>query len=316
MERSANAIEKKTMPPSPPGSCSAAGVALLVVNRKARSGRADLQQAIETLAAGRVPPTVIDVEDPHRLAEQLEAALSPEVDRIIVAGGDGTVNSALPVLMRAGKPFGILPLGTANDLAKTLNIPADPVAAAAVIVQGRTRRIDVGSVNGRYFLNAAGIGFSAELHQELDASIKGKLGPLAYPIGVIRRWRRHRSFTVVIRGDGVSLQRRVIQVTVANGRFYGGGMTAHEDARIDDATLDILLILPRPLWHYLFDALRLRRGVYAADAPVVAKRASKFELSTHQRKSIATDGEPTTFTPASFRVSADALEVYIPDEPV
>jgi diacylglycerol kinase (ATP) len=313
MKRSASAIEN-TISPSPPESPSAAGIALLVVNRQARSGRSDLEQAIETLAAGRSPPTIVDVEDPPRLASQLESALTPAVERIIVAGGDGTVNSALPVLVRAGKPFGILPLGTANDLAKTLNIPASPVAAASVIVRGHTRRIDVGSVNGKYFLNAAGIGFSSDLQRELDSTMKSKLGPLAYPVGVLRRWRRHRPFTAVIRGEDIFLQRRVIQVTVANGRFYGGGMTAHEDARIDDATLDILLILHRPLWHYLVNALRLRRGVYAKDAPVIAKRAMNFELSTRHRKSVATDGEPTTFTPAAFRVSADALEVYVPDE--
>lgn len=314
MERSADEIETRRVSPASPEQLSAAGVSLLVVNRQARSGRADLEQAIETLTAGRVPATIVDVENPARLAEQLESALTPTVERIIVAGGDGTVNSALPVLMRAGKPFGILPLGTANDLARTLEIPPDPVAAASVIVKGRTRRIDVGSVNGKHFLNAAGIGFSSELQRALDSGLKEKFGPLAYPIGVLRRWRRHRPFTAVIRGDDIFVQRRVIQVTVANGRFYGGGVTAHEDARIDDGQLDILLILHRPMWHYLSRAMRLRRGIYEKGAPVVAKRATKFELSTRQRKSVATDGEPTTFTPAAFRVSADALEVYVPDE--
>src|SRR5690606_40191112 len=134
----------------------------------------------------------------------------------------------------------LLPLGTANDFARTLGIPSDLAAAADVIVEGRTRRVDVGVVNGRHFLNAAGIGFSTDLHRELPSWAKRTLGPLAYPLGVVRRWRRHRPFAVEILGDDLRLAKRVIQVTVANGRYYSGGMLAQRHAHIDDALLDLL----------------------------------------------------------------------------
>ena len=286
---------------------------LIVVNRKARSGEADLTSVLETLAPlGK--PRILAIDNPDEFPAKLEASCG-DVEGVVVAGGDGTVNSALAALIRTGKPLGIIPLGTANDLARTLGVPTDPAAAAAVILNGRKRRVDVGSVNGRYFLNAAGIGFSARLHEDLTPRIKGLFGPFAYGIGALRMWRHYRPFSVLILGDELSVRRHVMQVTIANGRFYGGGMTAHEAARIDDARLDVVMVLPRPWWRHLYSVVRLKRGVYADDAPVVAERTAKFELITHRAKTVTTDGEPSTVTPASFSVLPLALEVYVPDEP-
>ncbi|HEX7081237.1 MAG TPA: lipid kinase [Gammaproteobacteria bacterium] len=287
---------------------------VVVVNRKARAGGADLGPVLESLADRLGPAEVLEVDDPAELAAKLEQACGDAVQRVVVAGGDGTINSVLPVLLRIGKPLGIIPLGTANDLARTLGIPVDPAAAAAVILQDRKRRIDVGVVNGKHFVNAAGIGFSTGLHRELTPRIKGVLGPLAYAIGVLRRWRRHEPFSVLVRTETSTLRRRVIQVTVANGRYYGGGMTAHEGARIDDGSFDVVMILARPWWQHLSSAIRLKRGVYANEGTIAAERASAFELSTRSPRTVATDGEPRTRTPASFRVLPRALEVYVPDD--
>jgi YegS/Rv2252/BmrU family lipid kinase len=285
---------------------------LVVVNRKARNGATDLEPALEALSAAFGPPSMLDVDDPAELAERLEGACGPEIDRVVVAGGDGTINSTLTVLLRARKPLGILPLGTANDFARTLGIPTNLDAAAAIIVAGQTKRIDVGVVNGRYFLNAAGIGFSAKLQQELPDWAKRRFGPLAYPIGVIRRWRDHRAFSVLIRGGGAPIRRRVIQVTVANGRFYGGGMTAEQDARIDDGQLDIVMVLPGEWWRHISSVVGLKRGVYPDAVPIEAERRGEFELTTLRPEWIATDGERSTQTPATFAVLPGALEVYAP----
>lgn len=285
---------------------------LVVVNRKARSGEADLEPALAALAAAFGEPTILDIEDPAELAKRLEEACGPEIDRVIVAGGDGTINSTLPVLLRAGKPLGVLPLGTANDFARTLGIPADLDAAAAIIVAGKTERIDVGVVNGRYFLNAAGLGFSTKLQSDLPAWAKRRFGPLAYAIGVARRWRRHRPFLVSIAHDGRTFRHRVIQVTVANGRYYGGGMTAEQDARIDDGQLDLVMVMPGEWWRHVRSVIGLKRGVYPEVAPVVAERLGAFELRTLRPEWIATDGERSTQTPATFAVVPRALEVYTP----
>lgn len=284
---------------------------ILVVNRKASRADEDLAPALDVLTQAFGPPSVLDFDSPAHFTERLDAACASG-ERIVIAGGDGTVGSALDVLLNAEKPLGILPLGTANDFARTLGIPGDIAGAAEIIVQGRTQRVDVGVVNGRYFLNAAGIGFSTDLHRELPSWAKRTLGPLAYPLGVVRRWRRHRPFAVEILGDDLRLAKRVIQVTVANGRYYGGGMLAEQHADIDDGLLDLIVVLPSPWWRHVPSVIGLKRGVYSSRAPIVTERRSRFEIRTRRPHRIATDGEPRTSTPASFDVLPRALEVYVP----
>jgi diacylglycerol kinase family enzyme len=112
--------------------------------------------------------------------------------------------------------------------------------------------------------------------------------------------------------EGTMRRHRAIQVTVANGRFYGGGATAHEGAAIDDGLLDVVLVRPRPLLHFVRALPRLRRGRYE-DAPVVTYRAARMSLDTRHRTAISTDGEVSTQTPARFRVQHHALEVFVPE---
>src|SRR5690606_590481 len=274
----------------------------IVVNRNASRGDADLAPALDALTNAFGRAMIVEVEAAARLTERLDAACASGVERIVVAGGDGTIGSTLDVLLRAAVPVGLLPPGTANDFARTLGIPSDLAAAADVIVEGRTRRVDVGVVNGRHFLNAAGIGFSTDLHRELPAWAKRTLGPLAYPLGVVRRWRRHRPFSVRILGGNAPLARRVIQVTVANGRHYGGGMLAEQSSEIDDGLLDLVVVLPSPWWRHVASLIRLKRGVYPVRAPILSERGARFEIRTQRPLPIATDGEPSTSTPATFEV--------------
>jgi YegS/Rv2252/BmrU family lipid kinase len=284
---------------------------LVAINRQARNAATNLDPVLDILAdAGELE--VVDIESGASLVPQLRAALRRGVDRIVLGGGDGTINSVLPLLLEHRVPLGVLPLGTANDLARTLDLPSNPVEAAKVIVAGHTCRIDVASVNDKPFLNAAGLGFSTTLHRALAPRTKRVLGPLAYPLGVLKHWRSHRPFNVELEIEGIRRSHRAIQVTIANGRFYGGGATAHEGAAIDDGLLDVVLVPPRPLHRFVLKLPRLRSGRYE-DSPVVTYRAAELSLHTRHRKAISTDGEESTQTPAQFRVQPRALEVFVAD---
>ncbi len=300
---------KNTAPPAGPAERRKA---LFLVNRRARQGERDFGPILERLTE-RLLPTVVDIEDPARIGEELERAWTDQVRRVVVAGGDGTINAALPFVVRRELPLGVVPLGTANDFARTLGLPQDPLEAAAVAARGITRRIDVASVNDIYFVNAAGLGFSTALKRRLAPSAKGLLGRLAYPLGVVRHWRSQRPFTCVLDLGGMPRRHRVIQATIANGRFYGGGMVIHRDARIDDGILDVLLVHPRPLSKYLWRLVRLTRGAHE-DAPVTAYRTGRVEIRTHRSRSVAADGEIATSTPARFEVHSRALRVVVRDE--
>ncbi len=283
-----------------------------MVNEGARNGKAPLDAVLDALSV-RWCTRLLTISDPATLCSSIEEALALRSVRcVILAGGDGTVNAALPTLTGACLPFGVIPLGTANDLARTLGLPADPVAAAEIIASGRTRRIDVARVNDRFFVNAAGIGLGSELQEEVTGRVKQVFGRLAYPLTVLRRGWANRPFHASVRGGGLDARYRVIQITIANGTYYGGGMTVREDATIDDGQLDVVLLRARPLWVYLLHGMSLRTGVYARNSPMVTAKARELTVHTRRPKAISTDGERVTQTPATFELLRDALEVFVP----
>ncbi|MEZ5935503.1 MAG: lipid kinase, partial [Alphaproteobacteria bacterium] len=236
----------------------------------------------------------------------------PTSDLVIVGGGDGTINSVIDTLLDLEKPLGILPLGTANDLARTLALPARPEEAAEVILRGRTQRIDIGRVNDKSFVNVASLGMSADMARALTAEIKATWGVLGYPISLWQVLKRRRSIRVEIDCDGRKLRARAIQISVGNGRFYGGGMAIAADAAIDDGTLDMVLMAPQTLWQLLRRLPIFRWGWHDLNATVSHLRGREITLKATRTVPINTDGEITTETPAEFRLLPKALEVFVP----
>ena len=217
-----------------------------------------------------------------------------EVDLVILAGGDGTMNSAVDALVECKLPLGILPTGTANDLARTLEIPTDLAAAAAVIGDGRRHAIDLGWVNGKYFFNAASIGLSAEVTRHHTKERKRRFWVFAYVLSLRDAWRHTRPFRARLRCDGRSTRLRAIQITVGNGRHYGGGMTVSENAAIDDGWLDVYCLRPGSFWGLLalFPALRLGRLRHRESVHVM--RGRTIEVHTRRTLPVNTDGDLTT----------------------
>ncbi|MGU3422193.1 lipid kinase [Methylobacterium sp. D54C] len=286
--------------------------ALLLCNAKARNGALDLDEVREILRAGGIepeePPPEADCRDVIR--ERAGA-----VDLVILGGGDGTMNYAAPALVASGLPFAILPLGTANDLARSLNLPLDPLAAARFIPTAQARPVDLGWVNGHYYFNVASIGFSAELAGELTSESKKTWGVLGYAVAAVRVLRRVRPFTVTIEHDGVVEKVTTIQVSVGNGRHYGGGMTVEESAAVDDGKLDFYSLEIKHWWRLLALLPALRRGTHGRAADVRAFHTQEIRLSTRRPRPVNTDGELTTRTPAHFKVFPKILQVLAP-EPV
>src|SRR5579862_1937988 len=124
------------------------------------------------------------------------------VDVVVAVGGDGTVNEVVNGLDGSDVPLGIIPLGTANDFARQVGIPADPDHAMDVILQRKPRRFDTASLNGRRFLNVSTGGVGAEATAETPAEVKETLGPVAYAISGMRKFAEFRPFNASFVGDG------------------------------------------------------------------------------------------------------------------
>lgn len=286
-------------------------MALLFTNAASRQGGTDLAPAIEALAGGGI--RLVDEEPPDVTGLRAWiAAHRDDVDLVIIGGGDGTLNAAADALIETGLPLGILPLGTANDLARTLGIPNDLEAASRVIAAGWTHRIDLGRVNGKHFFNVASLGLSVEVARQLDVEVKRRWGVLGYPLILWRAIRARRAFRARIRCDGASMRVLAMQISVGNGRHYGGGMTIAADAAIDDGALDLVSVAPQGLWELIVNLPALRWGWHRGAERIRHWRCRQLEIRTAQPVPINTDGEVTTRTPAEIIVVPNAIPVFVP----
>ena len=279
---------------------------MMIRNSKSRRGGDDLG-AVFALLRERGLIVAEAPSDP----DQLQAALA-QTDMIIVAGGDGTIHHAAPALLAANKPFGILPLGTANDLARSLDIPPDPLQAAQVILDGALRQIDLGEVNGTPFFNVASMGVSVELAREMTRETKRRFGSFSYVVAGARALMRARRFTATIKGKNGAVRVRTFQIAVGNGRYYGGGMSVNEDCRIGDGRLYLYSLELRNLWKLALMAFAFRAGAHGAWEDVRADIGDEFVIHTRRLRSINADGEIVARTPATFTIRRNALEVFAP----
>ena len=286
--------------------------ALILANPHSRSAGTGVDGAIAELHKAGV-----DILRPAwREGEPIAAAIeryADRVDLVVVAGGDGSLNAAAPALIDSGLPLGILPGGTANDLARTLGLPIDMVGAARVIAAGRTEAIDVGDVNGKPFFNVASLGMSARLADRLSREAKRRWGRLAYALTATEVLIEARRFGAVIRSDdGEEVTVRSLQIAVGNGRHYGGGMIVEETAKIDDGRLDLYSLEFRGIWKLPFMALAFRQGRHGLKDEVRTMSGSRFEIRTRRPMPVNADGEIVTETPAVFSVKPGAIKVFVP----
>jgi diacylglycerol kinase (ATP) len=285
--------------------------ALLIINAKSRSGASQCEMAVESLKAHGIEPVHLDCESREDLSP-LIVRHAGEVDCAIVGGGDGTLNAAAFGVIEARIPLGILPLGTANDLARTLEIPTDLDGAARIIAEGRTRRIDLGLVNGQPFFNVASIGLSAQLAQMLTNDIKRRFGRLGYAIVALKVLSRARPFRAIIASETETVRVRTLQIAVGNGRYYGGGNAVEKDAAIDDQHLDLYSLELEKAWKLALMARSFRYGEHGAWSEVRAIRAQEFDIRTRRPRPINADGEIVTQTPAHFSIKPRAVTVFAP----
>jgi diacylglycerol kinase (ATP) len=288
--------------------------ALVFLNEKARSVAPNVQRALEALKSRNIDVVRLRIPKRSAIAHVIQEKRDG-IDLVIVGGGDGTLNRVLQGLVGTGLPLGLLPLGTANDLAKTLGIPNDLDSACDVIAHGHLRRIDVGRVNDAYFFNEASVGLSVALCRALTSEAKARFGVLALLYNAVVLLLKMRRFRALVRMDGGDeFGVRTVQLTLGNSRNFGGFL-ATDDAQIDDRLLDLYSVGFEHGWTY-FDAFRaLLQRRYDEARSVYTLHGKRFEVRTHRPKHIEADGEIVTTTPAIFQVVPRAISVFVPAPP-
>lgn len=249
----------------------------------------------------------------------LGAALEPVRDRlqqsppalVVAAGGDGTINEVLNMLVLGRSTLGVLPLGTANDFARTLALPLDLEGAIARLAEGQERRIDVGEVDGYRFLNAAHLGLGVETARLTIPALKRLAGPVAYLVAAAMAWRRARPIELAIETPERQWTMPAVQLLVGHGRFFGGGFQIAPEATLDDGLFDVhVLDWPLSFFEAFSWALSLKRGTLRKARGSVHFRTDRLDVRLSRPVELNLDGELLALGETlAFRLHRQALTV-------
>ncbi|CAN5664565.1 lipid kinase [soil metagenome] len=246
-----------------------------------------------------------------------------EADAVLIGGGDGSVNHALPALISTKLPLLLIPLGTANNLARTLAIPTTVPDALMLLTSAHTKLVDVGMVSqisrkgealaSIPFVNVIGIGMSAKVNRFVPSEQKRWLGVFAFALTAIRVASRMSPFRVEIETDGRKHRGRSWQVTVCNGRNYGNGLVIDHAATLTDQTLHGITTEIGKWWHGFGLIPALRAGRFESTRQVKSFSGNVIKISTRRSKHVDIDGDLKARTPIEISVYVSALKIFVPE---
>jgi diacylglycerol kinase (ATP) len=286
---------------------------MLIVNPVAGGGRARRMAERALVRLGGAPSVTLRPTRGAGHARELALeAVGSGAARVIVCGGDGTINEVAGALVHSAVPLGILPFGRGNDLARALRIPTRIEAALAVLAGGVVRRIDLGMVNDRVFCTVSAAGFDAEVAHRVRTGAWHHAGRLGYALGVIQSLATLRARRVRLEGDFGSREGRYLLAAVSNTGWYGGGVRIAPDAQPDDGLLDACLVREVSRLKLLRLFPLAYRGGHTRFPEVEIVRTRRLRVTVDGEWPVITDGEPAGSTPATFEVVAQALSVLVP----
>jgi diacylglycerol kinase (ATP) len=277
----------------------------------------DLDAIVARMA--RLPDAEIRLTNKAGAAARLaKTALRKGRELIVAAGGDGTLNEVINGIGENSGDvrLGLIPLGTGNDFARSLGVPADVEAALDLISGGETRAVDLVRVTSdevRYFVNVSAGGFSGLVDEKLTPEMKKVWGPLAYLRSAAAALPELRAYRTTLAFDNdESLMTELYNVVVANGRYIAGGTLIAPEAAIDDGLLDVVLIPKRPTRELALVVAQIALGSHLSSEAIVYRRTAKLTVNSKPGMWFNVDGELVGNEPARFEIVPRALRFVAP----
>jgi diacylglycerol kinase (ATP) len=301
----------------------------LIINTKSPAAVQELREALERLRAQGhevQPRMTFEQGDASRFATEAAAA---GVELIIAAGGDGTINevvNGIHCILDSGSPasgrgrggmprLGIVPLGTANDLARNLGLPFEIPAAIEVAVGGVPSEANIGQVNDRCFVNVSTGGFGADATGEASAGAKRALGTLAYLVEGIRRFAALEPVTArFTAAEEEILHGPFLLFAVGNSRRTGGGTELTPRAEMRDDLLDLCIVKELSRVEFLGLLPDLRAGDHLEHPAVIYRQVYELEIEAEADLHVNADGEPLRDRRFHYRLSPHTLTLMTPGE--
>ena len=253
--------------------------------------------------------------EPGHATSLAREAVAAGAGLVLAVGGDGTVNEVAQGLVGSPAALGIVPVGSGNGLARALRIPLQPAGALASLESGVRRRMDVGTLNGRIFLNVAGVGFDAAVGHAFHERGKrgGRRGLLGYLRLSLRELRAYRPKSLTLEVAASRLDLEAFVLTFANGPQYGSGAVINPGAKLDDGRLEVVVFEGGPLWRTLAAAPRLFLGGLERQPGYRRLAGRSATVTAVEPVELHCDGDPE---PAVSRIEVGlvprALEIVVP----
>jgi diacylglycerol kinase (ATP) len=238
-------------------------------------------------------------------------AVAKGYDLVVAAGGDGTVGTIAFQLIREETALGILPLGSAMNVARSLGIPRDLEAAAAILAECRVRAIDVGLANGQPFLEVGSVGLNAAIFGEAHRFDKGEYSSF---FGLILSLIRFQPVRMRVVLEGRSISTRALMIAVANAPYTGIGFTFAPDARLDDGLLDVRIYDHFSKWELIRHLAWIAAGRRAYSPKVRTFRSRRVRIEARHPRPVRVDARDLGMTPVEFGVLPGVLRVVGPLE--
>jgi YegS/Rv2252/BmrU family lipid kinase len=285
--------------------------AILIVNTKSRQGTQAFDAACEKLAAAGIE--LLDakaIKDPRRIASAVKKAIKA-APMVILGGGDGSLSANVDYFLGTDTVFAFLPLGTANSFARTLGKPLDLDGAIDTIANGEVRDIDLGCINGDYFLNNAAIGLAPMVAESVPHGLKRRLGRLGYLLWAGWSAASFKAFRLRV-DDGRKVHRLwATEVRIANGRFHGG-LELIESADVESGEIVVQAVQGRSVFglarSYLASVLKHSRR----RETVSEFHGKRLSIDTRPRLRVSIDGELGPETPIEVTIAPGAVKVVVP----
>ena len=286
----------------------------MIVNPSSGRGRArrHVHEAESHLSGLGASVDVHVSASPADLTRVAAEASRDSYDRVVVCGGDGSLNLALREFDLEKGTLALVPLGSGDDFARVLGIPRTLRGSCEIAAGLSVREVDVALANGTRFLGVAGLGFDSEVARYANEQVRLLRGSLVYLYAILRVLPRFRPIPVRI--DGVR-DEQIMFATVSNSGQYGGGIRIMPHAVLDDRLLDLCLVLQTTRTQLLKTLPQAYRGAHLGSSFVETARAAAFAFAAERVLDVYADGERVTTTPVAFGLESQRLRIAAPPSP-
>lgn len=255
-----------------------------------------------------IPYRIIDKEPLENIVSKIDLS---EFDRILVAGGDGTIHQVVNVLIKYNidLPLGIFPVGTANDYAQYFNLPKTIEEMTEINSRSNYTYSDVGLVNDKYFINVASLGFLIDISQKTDTRIKNSIGVLAYYLKGIEELPNMKPVHVSVKSEALDFSGEIYFMLIMNGRSAGGFKKIAPFSSINDGLFDIYIFKKCPVYELMPLLIKVYNGEHFNSPHVVYFQTHQLTVDCKASVGTDLDGESGSNFPLEIKNISKKLRI-------